>query len=308
MLMARFLSRVTFRLVLFSSWATVLTVSSGCKNLVALGDSITRAANVRANCQLSFDFNGRLLQLLPECADQNWSTGYVLPNSQYQRLTAALKPDLVSTFNQAVTAATSDGLILGTARPENSLLGQFNQFAKANPTLTADYVTIATGANDFCQKSTPLTAIAAGIAKNVSTAIKAIDAAGSSRVEPTRIVIAPVPDLVRLKQLMSAHPTRGKDCLAKWNGLIPFCPRYLTKNAGIKDADMKNAIISANNQLAEIEKVEFTNVIITYAKSLENYQISSSDVSEVDCFHPSIIGQRNIADRVWASGWTEKLD
>ncbi len=306
--MARPFSELTYRLVLFTSLATSLTLTSGCKNLLSLGDSITRAANVRENCQLSLDLNGRLLQLLPECADQSWSTGYSLPKSQYKRLTVALKPDLVSTFNQAVTGATSDGVILGTAKAENSLVGQYKQFASANPTLTADYVSIATGANDFCQKSAPLPDIAAGIAKNVSTAIKAIDAAGSSRSTPTRIVIAPVPDLVRLKQMMSAHPTRGKDCVAKWNGLIPFCPRYLTKNSPIKDADLKKAIISANSQLAQIEDVEFRNVIVTYAKALEDYQISPSDISDVDCFHPSIAGQNNIADRVWASGWTDRVE
>lgn len=158
----------------------------------------------------------------------------------------------------------------------------------------ADIATLLIGANDLC--SGEITEGVDGYRQAVRAAVTQL-AANNPLV---KIVLVPVPDVVNLR-------TQGveKGCSDKW-GKFDICQRMLGPDV---DAETLRQVaaerVDLEAALAGIAADFPRNVV--YAAGLEKFGFNSLHVSGVDCFHPSVSGQRLLADLVWNDGFSAAL-
>lgn len=230
----------------------------------AMGDSITRA----------FSSGG-----LFDTPRNSWATGSSLRVSSHAAKISALLEVDVAASNVARSGATSRDL----ERQLNKLLGRHAR---------VDYVTFLIGANDICDWENDYD-------PQLNTFFERIDGVFSRLVAHNpdiKIVLSPIPDMYHLWQL-----GREMGCQMKWS-LTGFCSALLGKNR----TDWERQLFvhkwqAANSALEEIALRYGNNVY--FADAAQRIAFEPEHVSRLDCFHPSVEGQRLISEETWLEDW-----
>lgn len=234
-------------------------------SIAALGDSISRGVNACTT--------------IGECVEANWSTG-TNPGvaSHFQRLQAAHPGETVTASNFAVSGAKAEGLPAQAAEAA----GQ------------AEYVTVLIGANDACD-ATPVTAAAFG--SYVDESLSALVGAD----EDVKVFVASIPNLYSVWE--AGHDNER----ALWVWGLELCDQMLG-NAGSADTvdeqrrqDVLSLIGEYNTALAQA-CANYTACRFDKGAVFEAVP-NDDEVSAIDYFHPSIAGQKALAEATWKAGY-----
>lgn len=238
-------------------------------SIASTGDSITRAFDATASgCFLS------------DCPQYSWSTGTSSTvNSQYQRILAANPKIRGNVFNDAKTGAQM-----------NALDGQ----AKTAAGQGAQYLTVLMGANDVCTSTISAMTPTSTLQSEFQTALSDFSSA-----DPTgHVFVSSIPDIYQLWQLLHTNSTAE----STWS-TFGICQSMLSPNN--TEADRQTVLTQEEN-----DNTAMAGVCATFANcrwdnlATFNQQFTTSEVSTVDYFHPSIAGQNALAATTWgASYW-----
>jgi lysophospholipase L1-like esterase len=238
--------------------------------MAATGDSITRA------------FNAGLLPFT-DAPRNSWSTGsraYVW--SHYRRILATNWRILGRNFNDARSGAKMRDLA--------------GQMAMVN-LQRVDYVTVLMGANDACASSesamTPVEDFRTQFRQGLATVT-----AGSSEA---LVYVVSIPDVYRLWLIFHENPSAR----LAWR-LTGFCKSLLAHAASTAPEDearrerVRQRVIEYNGVLASVCAVFVTCRFD--GNAVFDYSFEPRDVSTRDYFHPSLEGQRALAEVTWNAG------
>ena len=252
------------------------TVDEGCSSayplsMAAAGDSITVAYNADGTSDL---FLGQTF----EQYEVSWALGEsARVNSHAQRL-AALNPafswDAV-TDNYAVSGAN----II-------DLQGQLAQIVQNGP---YEYVAIFIGHNDICDASTPAEMLDTATFESRFTA--AMDVL-YAQDDPPEVVVS---SLARISDLYRVG-SGDSWCNFIWS-LGDICRVVTSGNAAyIEQADQRT---QAYNTVLEAHAAEYG---YKFVPQTYQAQFTLDDLSDFDCFHPTVSGQNKVADIIWENG------
>jgi len=263
------------RFLLFVSVAAVLaaapvaSASPSLPNSIAgIGDSITRATDV---CCWYGDH-----------PPQSWSTGggpFDGISSHYERIRALNASVFGRNYNDARAGARM-----------RDALAQ----AQAAVAEQADYVTILLGANDVCTDSAATMTSVDDFRAQFSSAMSVLAAglpAGS------HVFVSSIPNVYRLWQLLRGNPTAQ----AIWS-LAQICQSMLSP---FNTEQARQAVLAREQAFNQV----LADVCSQYAfcrfddYAVFSYEFSSSQVSKLDYFHPSLAGQAALASVTWQHSW-----
>lgn len=239
--------------------------------VAALGDSITLGVLSCLN--------------LKGCPANSWSTGTsILVGSHLLKIKAARGGAAPTGHNFAVPGARSSGL---DAQAQKAVQAQ------------AQYVTIEIGANDACAKTVSAMTPRDTFKSNVMTALTTLSQSASA----PQIFVASIPSLQRLYDV-------NKDKVVarlSW-GLLKTCQSMLANPASTKPDDVarRAAVQQRVNEYnaALAEACQATANCRYDGGVVAGYAFSAADISHVDFFHPSLIGQVTLARITWpATQW-----
>jgi lysophospholipase L1-like esterase len=237
------------------------------RSMAAIGDSITRAINVSHD---AFDTGTR----------HSWATGTDLADgvlSHYERIRDA---------QPAISGAVHNLSVPG-ARVRDAPLQ-----ARLAVAQSVEYVTVLIGANDACA-STPLGMTPVRSFRRSFT--RALDTLARGLPEAI-IYVMSIPDVSRLWNVLSNDP-RAR---AAWRS-SRTCPVALSERTGARDRRLVRERIERFN--AALEAVCGRQPRCHHdGGAVFSYRFAPEDVSAVDFFHPSLHGQRKLAEVTWRHG------
>ncbi|MBA3742634.1 MAG: SGNH/GDSL hydrolase family protein [Sporichthya sp.] len=243
--------------------------------IAALGDSITRGFNA---CGFYRD-----------CTHRSWSTGDDGEVNSHRLRLQRLGADLSGQSNFARSGARSDALA--------------GQAARAVPA-DAGYVTIEIGANDACARSEAEMTPIEDYRRNIRAGLAVLQ----EGLPQARVFIASVPDLRRLWAVgHSAWVIR------KTWAELDICPSMLARSGSEDLADVhrrdrvRGRIIQYNEVLAA-ECAAYGPMCTFDAKAVFRTTFTRGQISKWDFFHPSVAGQRLLADITWRAGFFHDSD
>jgi lysophospholipase L1-like esterase len=238
-------------------------------SMAAIGDSITQAANADGN------------NIGASHPEHSWSTGYDSGDvilSHYERIRGVNGAIAGRNFNDAVSGARMDD---APGQAQNAV----NQ--------GVEYVTFLMGGNDVCTSSkTNMTPVATyesyfRQAMNILT----------TGLPNAKIYVLSVPDVYQLWKLYHTD----------------WYPRWVWRTFDVCQSMLDESNTEADRQFVRQRNIDFNtvlrNVCAQYTQCLYdndgvfNYQFTRADVSKVDYFHPSITGQKNLAEKSWRGGY-----
>lgn len=183
------------------------------------------------------------------------------------------------------------------------LAGQVEKILAAEPLPT--YVTVFIGQNDICRdRGEDITPVEDYIL-NVGSALNRLAAgldAGS-----TILVVGPV-DVTRLYEVARDKKALGiVDCEVLWFfSLFDLYPCYSVLGPGVDEEDRRiiyeDYILPYNEGLANL--VSDLNATgsgsnFIYTNAAFSYEFTENEVSDLDCFHPSALGQQVLSFETW---------
>ena len=242
-------------------------------SIASLGDSITQAANLDG---------GNIGASHPE---HSWSTGYDsgdIVNSHYERLLANNRKIKGQTFNKAVSGAKMDD---APAQADNVVA------------TGAQYVTFLMGGNDVCTSSNTNMTPLSSFETNFRLAMDKL----TTGLPDAKIYVLSVPDVYQLWRLFDGE----------------WYPEWVWSTFDICQSMLDNSRTEADRQAVRAHNMAFNDILAAvcaeYTQCLWdnygvfNYQFTRADVSGVDYFHPSMTGQKNLAQQSWAGGYWPTL-
>jgi lysophospholipase L1-like esterase len=250
-------------LVAQPAWAAPPLPSS----MAAIGDSITRAYDV---CCSYGDHPG-----------QSWSTGstsYDGIASHYERIRRVNPAITGRGYNDAVSGAKM------AAAPTQATQA-VNQGAR--------YITILLGANDLCTSSPSTMTSTTTFRAQFSRAMDTLLAGGQDRY----VFVSSIPNIYQLWQVLHTNSlARTVWAAAK------ICQSML---AATNTETQRQQVVTrekAFNQIladvcAQYPRCRWDN------KAVYSYSFSTSQVSSLDFFHPSLSGQAALARVTWGASW-----
>jgi len=238
-------------------------------SIAAIGDSITQAANLDGN------------NIGSSNPEHSWSTGYDNGDvvvSHYERILAKNRKVKGQNFNRAVSGAKMD-----------DAPGQADNVVATG----AQYVTFLMGGNDVCTSSIASLTSLESFEANFRLAMSKLNAG----LPNAKIYVLSVPDVYQLWQLFDGE----------------WYPEWIWDTFGVCQSMLNNSNTETDRQTVRARNIAFNEVLArvcaeyTQCKwdnnAVFNYQFARSDVSGVDYFHPSLNGQKNLAQRSWAAGY-----
>jgi hypothetical protein len=252
---------------LFATAPAASAAPSLPRNIAGIGDSITRAADV---CCWYGDHPA-----------QSWSTGggaFDGIKSHYERI-LALKPSI---YGHNYNDARSGAKMADAPGQAQTAVSQ-----------GARYVTILMGANDVCTGSistmTSVSAFKAQFAATMSTL--------AGLPSGKHVFVSSIPNIYRLWDLFKGNSAA----------------RFVWSAANICQSMLSPTNTEADRQ-AVLAREEAFNTILhdvcsQYAfcrfddYAVFNYEFTTSDVSKLDYFHPSLGGQAKLASLTWQHSW-----
>ncbi|MGD0205237.1 MAG: SGNH/GDSL hydrolase family protein [Dehalococcoidia bacterium] len=236
-------------------------------SMAALGDSITRAMDADPT------FFG----------DQpwySWSTGYssIMP-SQYYHI--RLQNSLIRAYNDAVSGA---------------IMADLNGQAVTAVSQGVEYVTILMGGNDVCTGSEETMTDPDLFSSEFDLAMDTL----TTELPDARIFVASIPNVYRLWDIL--HTNETAVLTWQYKGICQSLLLNPTSEEQV-DKDRRDAVrlrnIAFNTKLSEVcakyPQCRFDN------NAVFNSQFGVDEVSTLDYFHPSIIGQANTANLTWGA-------
>ena len=243
---------------------------SGLPNsMAAIGDSITEAANLDGS------------NIGASNPEHSWSTGYDSGDivlSHYERILARNGKIRGKNFNDAVSGSRMD-----------DAPGQAQQAVAQG----VQYVTIEMGGNDVCTSDwtnmTPVATYESFFRQTMNIL--------TSGLPNAKIYVLSVPDVYQLWRLFDGE----------------WYPEWIWNTFDVCQSMLDNANTETDRQFVRQRNIDFNTVLATVCaqytqckfdnNAIFNYQFARSDVSGVDYFHPSLNGQRNIAQGSWQVGY-----
>lgn len=236
--------------------------------MAALGDSITQAFLV---CGFG------------NCPQSSWSTGSTDGLTSHSQRIAQARGQAVDTHNLAVSGSTVF-----------DLAGQVG----AAISLKVDYVTVLIGANDACAPTEDaMTSVA-----QFTTAFNQAIAALAAGLPKARILVVSTPDL---RQLWRVGKDRT-DVRARWER-FSICQSMLADplSAGSAAAGRRERVrgrVIAYNRAMAADCARYPRC--RWDKSaVFGHQFTLADVGTMDYWHPSLSGQRRLAEVTWRAGY-----
>jgi lysophospholipase L1-like esterase len=237
-------------------------------SIAGIGDSMTRAADV---CCWYGDHPA-----------QSWSTGGGLfdgISSHYERILARDPAIYGHNYNDARSGAK---MVDAQAQAQTAVMQ------------AARYVTIEMGANDACTSSpATMTSVSDFQAKFAATMAELATGLPAN----AHVFVASIPNIYHLWQLLHGNGTAE----FIWTA-FGICQSMLSTANSEQDRQTVLAREQAFNQV-------LADVCSRYAfcrfdgDAVFNYQFSTSQVSTLDYFHPSLSGQAAFASITWAQSW-----
>lgn len=231
--------------------------------MAAIGDSITKAFN-----------SGGFFIPRPR---NSWSAG----SSKYVE---SHKTKLENYFDMSVDAYNF--------AKSGSEIRDLNVQVREVLRLKPDYLTVLIGANDVCgwdeDYEAELNFYAAELARHLDRIVETIP--------DIKILLVSIPDIYQLQQLGSKN-----QCQSKWN-FTHFCSAMLGQDRTEADRLLVAEKWERANAALEALSENYPENV-KFAASVKNYQFAIDEVSKVDCFHPSVAGQKKLADETWADSW-----
>jgi lysophospholipase L1-like esterase len=257
-------------LVLSGAVAAQAGAASYPNSMAATGDSITRA------------FNTGLVPFT-DAPWNSWSTGALRSWSHYRRILAANPQILGRNFNNARSGAE---------------MADLERQAGLTVAQRVEYVTILIGANDACASSEAAMTPVADFRVQFERAMARL----SLGLPGARIYVVSIPDIYRLWSLFHTNPT----AVLTWR-ITGFCKSMLERPTSTAPEDearrqrVRQRVVDYNGQLEQ--------VCVLYVQcrfdgnAVFEYPFQPKHVSKRDYFHPSLAGQRKLADVTWAAGY-----
>jgi lysophospholipase L1-like esterase len=243
---------------------------SGLPNsMAAIGDSITQAANLDGS------------NIGASNPEHSWSTGYDggdIVVSHYERLLAKNRKINGKNYNDSVSGSRM-----------NDAPGQAQQAVAQG----VQYVTIEMGGNDVCTSDwTNMTSVS-----TYETYFRQTMDILTSGLPNVKVYVLSVPDVYQLWSLFDGE----------------WYPEWIWSTFDVCQSMLDNANTEADRQYVRQRNIDFNAVLATVCaqytqckfdgNAIFNYQFARSDVSGVDYFHPSMNGQKNIAQGSWQVGY-----
>ena len=230
---------------------------------VSLGDSITSAFNTRF---LGSTANKRY----------SWSTGNSSKvKSHYSRLKNILNRR-IKAHNLARNGAHAVDIVDQYKRVSDQRI---------------DYLTILVGANDLCAWSSDHTEDLL----RLSIDLRYVVTRAISNNKKIKIIMPSMPDMHHLYR-------EGRErCQFKWD-FFAACPRLLSSASNeIRRQRFVEQLHDVNKLLSKVAADYPAN--IKYIDKVYDFKFSKEHVSSIDCFHPSVRGQNELAKITWSHGW-----
>ena len=237
-------------------------------SIASTGDSITRAFN---DCWFPY----------VDCPTASWSTG-TSSYSHYRRIQGANPGITGRSYNQAVTGADMADLY-------GQVQGAIGR--------RAEYVTILMGANDVCASSEALMTDVGVFRAQFAGAMASL----TSSLPSSRVFVSSIPDIYQLFSLyrydLAANSVWAIAGICQSMLAYPFSnlPGDVARRARVRQRN-----IDYNTQLAQVcalyVQCRFDG------NAVFNYPFRPRHVSTRDYFHPSLEGQRVLAEVTWNAG------
>ena len=197
--------------------------------------------------------------------DYNWSSGRKI-DSHLMKLERE-RHVKVEVENVSIVGATS------------CLMEKEIKFLKHN--FKPDYATIEIGTNDLC-----LLGFNTDIAEHIKNTIDGL----LEKNEQMEIVVSPIPNVTSMYEAIGDKTK----CKILWNLM---CPRLLASWLTKEERQEKQKEIDKIND--DILDVVEHYLQVNFNRDVGNRPISANEVSEIDCFHPSVDGQQAYSDETW---------
>ncbi|TYB66804.1 SGNH/GDSL hydrolase family protein [Nonomuraea sp. PA05] len=240
--------------------------------MAALGDSISTGFNACG--------------WYVSCTARSWSTGDSAEVSSHYARLAELSGTLQKhNPNFAAPGATSA-----------DLLAQMKKAIAAK----ADYVTILIGAQDACTRTEQSMTPVETYRRRLDAALAAL----RSGVPGARVLIASIPDVRRLWQVGKGNAlartfwTTGRICQSM------LAAPTSTRRADEQRRTRVRARVMAFNRAAAAACAAYGPRCRTDGGAVFSYPFTLDHVSKWDYFHPNTSGQRVLAERTYARGFT----
>jgi len=236
-------------------------------SMAALGDSITRAANV------AFWYGDH--------PADSWSTGnnsYDGVYSQYERLVTLHPATTFHGHNDAVSGAKASGL----STQVTAALAQ-----------KPGYVTLLIGANDLCTSSTSTMTSTANFTNQVRAALDRLH----TGLPEARIFVSSIPNIYQLRSVLQGNWMARNVWFA-----AGICPSML---ASTNTETARQLVVAREKTFNESLSQACAQYPLCRwdGYATYNYKFSASQISALDYFHPSLSGQAALAQVTWSKSW-----
>jgi lysophospholipase L1-like esterase len=282
--------------------------------VASIGDSISRAFDANDGCS-------NLVTCLPKIGsdlNSSWTTGDAGWSSMRDQLNSC--NDGGQTHPNCPSNITYVGAQDGNRWMEGDALTQATGLVASG--FTTDFVTIELGGNDVCRN-------VGDTLPSYSTIYSAVQNAYSylaAHLHPGATVLtAHMPDIMTLYNTMKNQPQFLEgSCQNLWNlgtgagdGLISAivsalgtqfpCTYMLSTTTQNGNNQAQNQILGAQlnvqiNSIIDQLTAQYNgtnNVHFIVSGEVDTWQFATSDVSKIDCFHPSRQGQTDLANNIW---------
>lgn len=234
------------------------------ERMAALGDSITMAANLDSS-------------RMGDNPGHSWATGSVAEDG-IESHAERLRPDVE---NRTLNAARSGARMADLARQADAAVRH-----------GAHYVTILMGANDACARSLAGMTPVETYRRQFREAAERLD---EGLPEGALVYVVSVPDVTGLRAALWDDP----DARFVWR-TFGVCQAILSENLTEADVQAARERIAAYNRVLREESAAFGFRFDDDAVFRE--PVKPEHVSPLDAFHPSLEGQRRLAEVTWKAG------
>lgn len=253
---------------LFAAFFSLYLSYAGAEpfNVVSMGDSITTGFNSR----WPYDFgNGRY----------SWATGFSTSiASHLNRLHGTV--DRQIEFQNVAKAGT---ISIELAEQLQAITFQ-----------RVDYLTLLVGSNDVCDWQADHRRNLQSFKRNISYILDLL----IKKHQQIKITLSAIPDMHHL------YTIGQKKCHLKWN-LLNVCSRLLHSKRSPEERQLFNRqVIDANLALQELATTYHRHV--RFVAEVFDFKFATKHTSGLDCFHPSVQGQSELARITWGNGWFAK--
>jgi hypothetical protein len=273
-----------FLLVVPPAYGGLLPGQATPKRLYSNGDSITRA----------FDAN-----LPADNLNNSWVNGYFgfweqvfgLPNvrAHNQRISANWGSSGRANFIAAVNGARVDDLATQAAGAAGK---------------TISYATVMLGGNDVCRDTIADLPTDAEFEANFRAGMATLlgNTAASSTIQ-----VVNIPNVKRLYDIGRDKTALGiTNCQTLWAGTVLGFPCGSMLSPFNSEADrlyVQSRNVGYNNIIRRVTtELDAANPEFLFYADAYNFNFLESDISNLDCFHPSWRGQRTLSREIWNQG------